>query len=136
MPALGFSVDQPYNINNGKLTFSHVIYDYGGQFVASTGTFTCATPGTYLFSVHLVKKRATSRIDSVICYLYKSGSDIARIFVDPTDDATDNGHAQASTTVLTSLVKGDTVYLAGCSDPATFMETWSVFTGVLLYSEN
>lgn len=134
--ALGFSVDHPHNINNDKLTFSNVIYNYGGQFDASTGIFTCATPGTYLFSVHLVKKRAWSRIDHVQCYLYKNGANIVRIFVDPTDDATDNGSAQASTTVLTSLVKGDTVYLYDCSDPSTYMEFWSVFTGVLLYSEN
>lgn len=134
--AIGFSVDHPATIVNQKLTFTHVIYNYGRRFNESTGIFNCSVPGSYLFSVNLVKKRANSRVDQVTCDLYLNNNQLSLVHIDPTDDATDNGQAAGSATVLTSLKSGDIVFLTSCSDPATTMEWWTVFTGVLLYAQN
>lgn len=130
-----FLVDHPRENSNGKLTFSNVVYHQGTDFVASTGTFTCSIPGTYLFSVTLVKKRDTTRVDLVSCYLYKSGQQMTFVAVDPTDDDTDKGSAAITSTTVVHLNRGDTVYLTSCSDPSTHMEWWSSFTGVLIHSD-
>ncbi|XP_053385659.1 uncharacterized protein LOC123538853 [Mercenaria mercenaria] len=136
-----FSVSNPYNYSSfhgtKKLTFSHTIYQHGGDFDKSTGTFICSIPGTYHFSVTLVKKRATTRVDYVFCLLYKSASDLINISVDPTDDDTDKGSAAISQSVVIHLYKGNTVYLGACNgQPSTYMEYWSSFTGFLLYPDN
>lgn len=84
-----------------------------------------------------MKKISGQRVDRVYCTLYKTYPPeyITSVQVDPTDDDTDKGNAAVSTTVVTSLNLGDSVYLSGCTDPATTMEPWSSFTGVLLYPD-
>jgi hypothetical protein len=135
-----FSVNMPFNYSsiNGtdKLTFSNTIYQQGHDFDKSTGTFTCSIPGTYHFSVTLVKQRSGSRVDRVFCELFKGTSSMILIKVDPTDDDTDKGSASISQSVVLHLDKGDQVYLSRCLDPAVYMEYWSSFTGFLLYPAN
>ncbi|XP_060562946.1 coadhesin-like [Ruditapes philippinarum] len=135
-----FSVKSPdtntYIIINDRLTFSSTIYQYGNDFNISTGTYTCHKAGVYHFSVTLVKKRAPLRVDRVYCYLFKNRQDLIYIYVDPTDDDTDKGHAAVSQSIVIDLDVGDTVYLTGCSDPSTTMSSWSSFTGFLLYDNN
>jgi hypothetical protein len=136
-----FSVTKPssYNTINGirKLTFSSTIYQFGYHFSTSTGTYTCRLPGVYYFSVTLVKKRASSRVDMVYCKIYKNTQSLMYMKVDPTDDSTDNGHAAISQSIVINLNVGDTVFLSDCSNPpSTFMEHWTSFTGFLLYHTN
>ncbi|XP_060586721.1 coadhesin-like [Ruditapes philippinarum] len=135
-----FSVKSPNTYSNineiNKLTFSNTIYQYGNDFSISTGTYTCSKSGVYHFSVTLVKKRASSRVDMVHCFLYKNRQSLIYIGVDPTDDDTDKGHAAVSQSIAISLDVGDTVFLTKCSDPSTHMEDWSSFTGFLLYDNN
>ncbi|XP_060590202.1 complement C1q-like protein 2 [Ruditapes philippinarum] len=135
-----FSVQRPKTYSNingiSKLTFSITIYQYGNDFSISTGTYTCSKSGVYHFSVTLVKKRASSRVDSVYCRLYKNRQSLIYIAVDPTDDSTDKGNAAISQSIVINLNVGDTVYLTKCSDPSTYMEYWSSFTGFLLYPNN
>jgi hypothetical protein len=136
-----FSVTQPdsYSKINGinKLNFSSTIYKFGNDFNISTGTYTCSTPGVYHFSATLVKKRDTSRVDRVYCYLNKNFQNLIYISVNPTDDDTDKGHAAVSQSIVINLDAGDTVYLTGCNgQPSTYMDRWSSFTGFLLYHNN
>ncbi|XP_060585916.1 A disintegrin and metalloproteinase with thrombospondin motifs adt-1-like isoform X4 [Ruditapes philippinarum] len=135
-----FSVKSPNTISNingiEKLTFSSTIYQYGNDFNISTGTYTCNKSGVYHFSVTLVKKRESSRVDFVQCLLYKNRQSLINIVVDPTDDDTDKGHAAISQSIVINLDVGDTVYLTGCTNPSTTMESWSSFTGFLLYDNN
>jgi hypothetical protein len=135
-----FSVKSPKTniISNGfyKLTFSKTIYQYGNDFNISTGTYTCSKSGVYHFSVTLVKKSSSSRLDRVICYPFKNRQSLIYIKLDPTDDDTDKGHAAISQSIVINLNVGDTVFLAGCSVPSTHMEYWSSFTGFLLYDNN
>ena len=103
----------------------------------STGTFTCSIAGTYHFSATLVKKRSSTRVDQVYCSLYKDSSRLIYIKVDPTDDDSDKGSAAVSQSIVIHLNKGDTVYLSDCiGEPSTYMESWSSFTGFLLYPDN
>jgi hypothetical protein len=135
-----FSVENPFNYSkiNGtaKLTFSNTIYQQGHDFDKSTGTFTCSIPGTYHFSVTLVKKRSSSRVDQVFCQLFKGTSALINIQVDPTDDDSDKGSTSISESIVLHLDKGDHVYLSLCSNPTTSMEYWSSFNGFLLYPAN
>ncbi|XP_045179574.2 complement C1q tumor necrosis factor-related protein 2-like [Mercenaria mercenaria] len=136
--ASAFSVDKPLNHSsfNGtsKVIFAHMIYQHGIDFNSSTGTFTCSIPGTYHFSVTLVKKRASSGV--FYCGLYKNVSYIITIG-DPTDDDTNLRGAATSQSTLIHLDKGDTVYLGSCNEqPSSYMEPFSSFTGFLLYSDN
>ncbi|XP_053392266.1 A disintegrin and metalloproteinase with thrombospondin motifs 5-like [Mercenaria mercenaria] len=136
-----FSVDKPntYSKFNGidKLTFSHFIYQQGGDFSLATGTFECSKPGVYHFIVTLVKKRSSTRVDQVSCNMYKDRSQVIHIQVDPTDDDTDKGSAAITESAIIHLNKGDTVYLSGCNGPpSTYMESWTSFTGFLLYPDS
>ena len=129
-----FSVTKPHSVVTSvyRLTFSTTIYNQGDDFNASTGVFTCSKSGVYQFSVFLVKKTAKTRLDNVGCLLYKDRSNIITIGVDPTDDDTDKGNAQAANSVVMYLDIGDTVSLQYCSDPSTHMESWSSFSGFLI----
>ncbi|XP_045179716.2 coadhesin-like isoform X2 [Mercenaria mercenaria] len=136
-----FSVDKPHTYSkfNGidKLTFSHFIYQQGGDFSLATGTFKCSKPGVYHFIVTLVKKRSSTRVDQVSCNMYKDRSLVIIIRVDPTDDDTDKGSAAITESVIIHLNKGDTVFLSDCKHPpSTYMEYWTSFTGFLLYPDS
>lgn len=57
--------------------------------------------------------------------------------VDPADDDTDKGSAAVSQSVVLHLIGGDTVYLSDCvGQPNTNMESWSSFTGFLVYPDS
>ncbi|XP_060585935.1 semaphorin-5B-like isoform X1 [Ruditapes philippinarum] len=135
-----FSVTKPDSFKtidgNIKLNFSSTIYQYGNDFDISTGIYTCHIPGVYHFSVTLIKKRASSRVDLVSCTLYKNRQSLIVIKVDPTDDDTDKGNAAISQSIVINLDVRDIVYLSRCSNASTNMEAWSSFTGVLLYDNN
>ncbi|XP_045179206.2 A disintegrin and metalloproteinase with thrombospondin motifs adt-1-like [Mercenaria mercenaria] len=125
-----FSVNHPHNFTT-KLTFSHTIYQIGGDFDPSTGTFTCSVPGTYHFSVNLVKDYHASY---VYCYMKKNTSNLVYIQVNP-DGEGESGESAVSQSTITHLNKGDTVYLGTCTS-TSYMGTWSSFTGFLLYPDN
>lgn len=131
-----FSVDRP-DIYATTLTFSHIIYQQGQDFNMTSGTFICSIPGTYHFSVTLVKMRNSDRVDRVFCDLYKNVNSTMHIEVDPTDDDSDKGSAAVSESIVLHLGMNDKVYLSSCiSPPSTYMENWTSFTGFLLYPDN
>ena len=128
-----FTVEKPAAIIDGKLTFTNTILNQGDDFDPLNGEFLCTRPGTYFFSVSLAKKRDFIRIDKVYCNLYKNNDTVIYAGVDPADDDTDKGNAQAHNAAVIHLKYGDSVSLQGCSSPPTFfMEDWSSFTGFLL----
>lgn len=131
-----FSVDHPYKYNI-TLTFSHTIYHQGQDFNKTTGTFICSIPGTYHFSVTLVKRRNDTRVDRVYCDLKINGASKIHIEIDPTDDDTDKGGAAVSESIVLHLEMDDKVYLGACNGPpSNFMDYWTTFTGFLLYPDN
>ena len=126
-----FSVDHPKGIVQSHLTFSHLIFNLGGDFNPSTGIFRCSKPGVYTFTFILVRKKIGS---TLICYLRKNNASITLAQFKPFG-VYDNDYAYASNTAMLHLNRGDTVTLYGCSNPASHMESWTSFSGYLLYPD-
>ena len=106
---------------------------YGNGFSSATGIFTCNQPGLYYFSSSLVKTRSYStRIDQIICYMYKNSNRVTYTRTDPTDDDTDFGSYETSMFHITHLSFGDQVYIK-CTSGS--LEVWSTFSGFLIVSD-
>lgn len=119
-----FSAGDPIAIKDGKLTFKKLIYQHGEDFDQDTGIFTCSIPGTYTFSVYLVKPQQNT---TLICHLYKNRSQMINLVLGPNGQ----GYSSVSSTVATYLNMGDNVYLGDCSEPKDTIHWYSIFTGVL-----
>ncbi|XP_060600751.1 cerebellin-1-like [Ruditapes philippinarum] len=146
-----FSVSDPRSVSpaeslNKLQNYSKVHFNEGTDFNADTGIFSCSKPGVYYFSASLIKKRAyenSEKVDLLHCIIYKNTGTMLELRVDPTDGPkvdVDNISADIGSTAVTNsmvirLGKGDTVYLGDSDNPLTSLESWSSFSGFLLYPD-
>ena len=139
-----FSVSEPmsftpYQSDYKLQNYGKVHFNEGNDFSSETGIFRCSKPGVYYFTASLVKKRALEKkfekVDFVHCKIFKNTNEVLDILVDPTDDDTDIGSAAVSNSVILRLASSDKVYLGDCDDPLVSLESWSSFSGFLLYPD-
>ncbi|KAH3800932.1 hypothetical protein DPMN_154575 [Dreissena polymorpha] len=131
--AIAFTASVPVD---SPFRFGTVLTNIGGHYNQNTGSFTCAVPGLYYFSYHLVKKRADPRVDACGCSLGKNVVSVGiKAYIDPQDPFTSGGADMRSYGVSNgaylNLFRGDTVQLVDCSS-VNYFESWSSFSGVLV----
>ena len=115
--------------------FNTVISNYGKEYSASTGNFTCYYPGLYFFALSLIKERADhAHPDRAACWIYKNSNNVMWAYTDPNDDSTDYGAYEASTFFVVHLNRADAVYVDACTASGTINQC-SSFSGFLLKSD-
>ena len=122
--------------SSSQPTFQNVVTNEGNAFSMTNGTFMAPRKGLYYFIFHLVKKRATPRIDSCSCVLYKNGASTGlRASIDPKDSSSSGGADIGSYGVSNGgylvLETGNTVSLENCSGQSSF-DSQSSFSGYLV----
>jgi hypothetical protein len=134
----------PAESQNKLQNYAKVHFNEGTDFNADTGIFSCSKPGVYYFTASLIKKRAydnSEKVDLVHCIIYKNTETMLELRVDPTDGpkvdvnniSADIGSTAVTNSMVVRLERGDTVYLGDCDNPLTSLESWSSFSGFLLY---
>jgi len=122
--------------SSSQPTFQNVVTNEGNAFSKGNGIFTAPRRGLYYFIFHLVKKRASPRIDQCSCTLFKNGSSTGlKAHIDPEDPSGSGGADIGSYGVSNSgylvLETGNTVSLEGCHEPGRF-DDQSSFSGYLV----
>ena len=122
---VGFMAYYKNGYTNGRVTFSHVPYNYGGGFSGSTGIFTCPVSGLYVVSM-------TIQVESdahILCQLHTNGR-----YTGIRVDINGKGQEPATQTAILRLNHGDTLYITGsqCVLPSLSDET--LFSAGLIQS--
>ena len=127
-----FTVDYPQNgPASGTIRFNNVRTNIGGHYDTSTGQFKCQYPGTYVFSLHIVRDSGYTR---AYCYIRKNKSNMVYVYTQPSSTS---GYYGSSNTVVLHLVSGDVVDTGGCSDYDTINHFYdaTTFSGFLLQAD-
>ena len=98
----------------------------GQHYDNTTGKYNAPYNGTYMFQLHMYKKRYA---DFFYCRIKKNSGLIATAIA-PSETA-NNGNYESSTSVIVHLEEGDKVYVGDC-DNFSYMDFWTAFNGVLL----
>ncbi|XP_072048159.1 uncharacterized protein [Amphiura filiformis] len=112
--------------NSEALPFEQVHTNVGGDFVASSGRFTCDIPGIYLFTYSIATRSHGPRV-----HLMKNAESINSVH-----RSVEGGTDIVSNTGVLQLATGDVVWLK-CSTPGQLVYTtaslYTTFSGVILH---
>jgi hypothetical protein len=114
--------------SENPLLFTRVITNVGSSYNPTTGKFTCAVPGTYIFSVSLTANNAYY----VHAYIVKNGAVQLHVLTQQPGTSPSNRAPSASTQVVFRLVRGDAVWVRNHNGGYPLWE-YSTFSGFLLY---
>ena len=123
-----FTVINPVEGSETKTArFTRVVTNVGGHYSTSSGTFTCAYPGIYVFTLHILQQ---SSVDYAGCLIRKNSSAVSREAY--TGTLTSNKvYYSSSTSVILQLVRGDIVDVYCRSGLGSILSSHSSFSGFL-----
>ena len=114
---------------SGTIKFTSFITNIGGHYDTSTGQFTCPYPGVYVFSLNMYKHPSH---DYAYCDIRRNKATVIHAQSNPYGNK--NEWTESSNSVIFHLKQGDVVDLGSCSS-ASYMWTWTSFSGFLLKSD-
>ena len=106
-------------------------FNVGGYYNVSSGKYTCAYNGVYLFLVNLFFWKG----DVPRCWIRKNGIDQVEAFTHPIDAGRDH-FTESTASVILHLARDETVDVGNCGSDNSVgvIDDYSTFTGFLLHA--
>ena len=123
-----FTVTNPVQgSSTNTLKFTNAVTNVGGHYSTSSGTFICAYPGIYVFTLHILQQ---SSVGYAGCLIRKNSNAVS-LEAHTNTITSGKGYYGSSTSVIVQLVRGDIVDVYCRSGVASIHSSFSSFSGFL-----